>query len=693
MRALVSACVRGCLLLFLICLIAPLPAAALTRTFTVPFNPSWDASGATSGWGCGDVLPILRNGTFVTSFNGGLPTGSTVTNVKITMPMRRAGTMRASGDSNPAVTVSIGGEQIGGTNVVAGYYACPTVADLTPYPFDQPFPDGFAAFEMSGSNAMSVTVAGGTCPSWCGVTTEDDAFVTVELTYELPPPAEFAITSQAAEPERRVLISNVRKEYPYPHFQSIGGAIDAEVTTHLRARNQNGNFQSGLTVYMRVLDPPDSAPYMNQPGNVIAHAGDNDGGTAILDGHTVTQYSPGIYQATSGANGQVDFTVRMQAPFVAGDNYQIEASLDPSFPSGGTAKSGVLTAWKRVFIEKRRMLKNGLFLAQDASAGDTFIITRGNHWFGNQGNTEELSKSEKIVITHAPQLNRIDLNAGWYYETHTILSVEDLDNGEYRVNLGTKKGKQVIPEPLQHAYSIDTTDGRIGDAISKIDTLTLGPDDYFDAAPELAIGEAFLGAFTENIFLPDSTTPGAMVPVPFVEHSEQRLLQNLAEKWSSVVNPTLLPNHQLLVIASDNTATSTIGDATGLTIDQAGGDRTSSYVFRAAIAAQVSGKNTEARADRWAMKTVAHEIAHQWETNGTLWRPLYPTTTKDHCPSTTRVYDDPASYCLLASFDPNGAGAVEQRTNGIARFHLLPLGSGWHSEYLEIRRRPDPFVP
>ena len=592
----------------------------------------------------------------------------------------------AGGD--PIVTISIGSTVVEQSVIETLPAECASPSEVFQSPtFDQGLPGyikgGPNTFRLRIDNSYGIAMG--------------DYRTQIEVTWEPPPPAEFAITNNAAEEERRILISNVRTEYPYPHFQAVGGEKDAEVTSYLQARDPNtGNYSSGLTVYMRILDPPDSAPYMNQPGNVIAHDNDNHGAAAILDGPGITLHSPGVYQATSGTNGRVNFTLRMQPPFAAGNNYQIEASLNPGFPTGFTAKSGILTTWKRVFIEKRRMLKNGLFLAQDASAGDTYIITRGHAWRGDEGQNDYLSQGEKIVITHGPQINRVDLSSGWYYETHTILSVQDLGNDEYRVNLGTKQGKTVIPEPLQHAYAVDTTDGRIGDGISKIDALTLGPAEYFDAEPDLTTGEAFLAAFTENIFLPDSTTPGAMVPVPFIETGNQDILQNLAEKWSSVVHATLAPNHQLLVIASDNTEGSGAGDASGLTIDQAGAGRMSSFVFRRAIETLVSGGNNNAvlKEGRWAMKTAAHEIAHQWGTNGTIWQAQYPTTTtRDHCPPTTTVYNDPARYCLLASFDSNMAGSVAQRTNGIARFHLLPSGAGWHSEYLEIRRRPDPFVP
>lgn len=679
-------------LLIAICVGTSLPLMAATKIVQFPYLGDWTGNGNRGKWGCGGLLPLFQHGTFTVPFN--LPTGSKIYDVNITMSMRRSGGYVNPGDADPVVTVWVEGQQIGSPTVVPSYYGCPQVSDLHPYTFDRAFPTGFAANNVNGTNTLTFGVQApvGTCLYWegaCGVTTGDPV-MTMAVTYDPPPPAEFAITSQATEGERRILISNVRTSYAYPHFQSIGSR-DAEVTSYLRARDANGNFQPGVIVYLRIADPPDSAPYMNMPGNVIAHTNDNEGAAAILDGPGVTVHSPGVYQATSGANGQVDFTLRLQPPFIAGDNYQIEASSDPSFPGGDTAKSGILTAWKRVFIEKRRMLKNGLFLAQDAMAGDTFIVTLGNGWGGNQGN-DKLSKNEKIVITHAPQINRSDLNAGWYYETHTILSVQDLGTGEYRVNLGRKQGNQVIVEQLQHDYTTDT--GTIGDGISKIDTLTLGPAHYFDASAGLATGDAFLHAFTENIYLPDTTTPGAMVPVPFIETDLQPTLQDLAEKWSSVVvNGRLLPNHQLLVIGSDNDATpNSAGNAAGVTINQAGATRTSSYVFRNAISDQLTGNNT-ANEDAWAMKTAAHEIAHQWQTNSIIWQALDPTTTLDHCPHTTKVYDNPNVYCLLASFDSGTSGSVAERTNGIARFHLLPRGTGWHSEYLEIRRRADPFVP
>jgi hypothetical protein len=90
--------------------------------------------------------------------------------------------------------------------------------------------------------------------------------------------------------------------------------------------------------------------------------------------------------------------------------------------------------------------------------------------------------------------------------------------------------------------------------------------------------------------------------------------------------------------------------------------------------------------DAWAAKTAVHELAHEWKTDAVF------AGLGDHCPKATKTYNDSSLYCLLAANDM--AGAETQRANGVARFHMLPLpGGGWHSEYFEIRRQPDPFVP
>lgn len=672
----------------------------LTKTYEISLNPGW----ITNSWACGDYLSILQTGTFTATYQDTLPAGSKITGVNFTMPMRRAGLYSANQDANPAVAVSIDNTAFGAAQVVPDYLQCPTEADLVPYAFGGQFPQGFGAYQIGGTNSILMSVTGGTCPYWCGVSVgkfpafNDWRFATIDVTYIPPPPIEFQITNVSPESERRILISNARLEYAYPHFQAIG-AHDAEVYTSLTLRDAAGNPQTGASVYMRVIDPPDPAAYMNLaslPAGVKAAVNDNTGAQATIEGTGITETAPNshVYQVSSGAYGLVPFTLKLHPPFVAGDNYQVEASTDPTFPPSLSAKSGILAAWKRIFLEKRRMLRNGVLLAQNAAAGVSTIVVNGNHYLGNQSNNRTLRAGDRIVLVHAPQLDRSDALSGWYYEEHTIATVTAAGTN-FRVNLGTVQGKTTTPEFLQRSYH--GPDGRepgLADGVALLAGQTLSSSDYYDTSDSLVTG-LFPDAFTEYIFLSAIDLPGLGVPAPYISSSDEPLLQNLADKWSrsvsfdpfqqTLVNP---PNHQYLVIASDaadqNQPTRSTGQLNEVSTPAM---RISSYVFRKTIR-DVAGSNT-ATGDQWANKTEAHELGHQWLTNRGVWSS--PNPRNDHCPYTTMAYNSTTVYCLLG--DANPSTTETQRANGIAVFHMQFVNNVWHSEYLGIRRRSDPFRP
>jgi hypothetical protein len=603
--------------------------------------------------------------------------GSNWNYLKVRMPMQR----ELAGHANEFPTVSIAINGVAVPNPVTIWNAENCWLNLQTYEFGIASLPGYNAFGINTLSIYTTGYAGGP---------EAELIFTTE-------PHTFAFTLPPAATDK-LLIHKSGTTDDYPSLSQI-----PTLPTELPRYRFRGAVSSSTgasvesDVWLRVIDPADSAPYIPPelraandnkdpaPKGVLMAAGCADPTCRAAPG------DPLMVHAAPG--GRVEFDLEATGQF-AGDNYQIEASFDPDFTCATAganhadlcAHSGIVTAWKRVYIEKRRMLRNGLFLAQNANAGDTFLITRGSHWQGNRGKHDEVSKNENIVIVHAPQINRSDLNAGWYSETHTVLSVQDLGTGQFRVNLGRKQGNTIIPESLQHDYRIDGTDQNIGDAISNLNSISITANDVFDAPMDLVTGEAFRDSFTENVVLPDNTTPGANVPVPFLETGDQPTLQSLAEKWSSVfINGTLQPNRQLLIIGWDNEPGDGIGNAAGLTISELPG-RTSSYVFCNAIDHQLNGNNAS-DVSMWAKKTAAHEIAHQWRTNGS-WNLL------DHCPTTTKVWNDPTIYCLLAAYADPGAASLSQTMNGIARFHFLTLpGGGTHSEYLEIRKRPDPFVP
>ena len=513
-------------------------------------------------------------------------------------------------------------------------------------------------------------------------------------------PKKFAFDLVPAMPQKMII-------HPAASDRDLSGwQVQTGLTERprFRFRGAVSNDAAGTSlesdIWLRVVDPADPSLYMPthppndnrdpQPRGVLMPRSCADSSCRAAPGAPL--------RVRSSPGGVVEVELEGTDRY-AGDNYYLEASFDPSFTcaTSGTeganacARSGLVTAWKRVFIEKRRALKNGLFLAEDANAGDSYIITRGNRWRGNRKRTDAIAKNETIIIVHAPQLDRTDVDAGWYAETHTVLSVEHLSGDSYRVNLGSKQGNTTVVESLEHDYRVESFDRRIGDAVSKLDGPQLTPADLNDASMTLVTGEAFLDAFTENVILPDQTTSDAAAFVPYVATAEESLLQNLAEKWSSVVNGTLAPNHQLLIIASTNSEDPMKKDGAGLTITHLP-TRTSSWVFKQNVAIRLKAESglrgdDSALVEMWALKTSAHEIAHQWRANE-YWN------SADHCPTDTKTWNDPSAYCLLAGHSDAGAGLVSQRTNGIARFHIITLPGGEvNSEYLGIRRRPDPFVP
>jgi hypothetical protein len=301
-----------------------------------------------------------------------------------------------------------------------------------------------------------------------------------------------------------------------------------------------------------------------------------------------------------------------------------------------------------------------------------------------------VSRNDRIVLVHSPDTTRLDLGIGWYTEEHTVLDVQQVSGtDEFIVSLGTRQGQTITPEMLQHDYHPDSFDREVGDAIARLDAQTLSAADYFDAADDLVMNSVFPESFVQYIMLDTISIPGLNVPLPHITTGDQQRLQHLADRWCSVASPTpagsrTLANHQLLLVVDNDAAVYPASTDAGLTISQVPAE-TSSFVFRGTI--DDIARNRRANPEAWAMKTAAHELAHQWDPEKGLGAGVH------HCPKETTVYDNSAIYCLLAEQDIDRSEA--QRANGIARFHLIeiPNTNIWHSEYLEIRQHPDPFLP
>jgi hypothetical protein len=532
----------------------------------------------------------------------------------------------------------------------------------------------------------------GSDPNWAGFGWE---YVDVTVHYEPPRVVQFDVTNETPELQRRMVIHNSRSNYPYPSVNQVATSDIERPQYTISGHVTSGSHGVEADLWLRVLDPADPSPYL--PSD-MQHENDNmdtkPRGTLLAISCAAPCLPSDTIQVHTTADGA--FSVRLEGTDrYAGDNYMIEAGDDAEFSctSGGPARSnicarsGTITAWKRIFVEKQKMLRNGISLTADAHPSDTSIRVADNHYGGNQGRHGRIGKGDRIVLVHGSALDRRNLSVGSYYEEHTVESVSAVHGTkDYVVSLGTKIGNLVTAEHLAHEFGRDPSSLDVpflADSISALVGTNLSTADWFDASDDL-FSNVFAEAFTEYVILPDR--PSGFVPVANFGNTNEPDLQAFANKWSASVGTDgdTPPNHQLLLIADSDHGTAP--DA-GMTVTQVRG-QASSWVWRGTIETQVTisgNPNAGQDPNLWAAKNTAHELAHQWKTD-TMFNLV------DHCPATTKAYNDSSLYCLLAN---NSTGGAEtQRGNGIARFHLLPLpGGGWHSEYFEIRRRLDPFLP
>ena len=172
---------------------------------------------------------------------------------------------------------------------------------------------------------------------------------------------------------KRVLLSNAVSGYPYPtQFQNVDRVIELK-----------GEAWYGVPIHLRLIDPPDLAPYApdggwNPSGDPDPPDGPYEGNDNVVWGWaggedyglSVSPTGPWYESlfATPGADNTYTYYLKVP-PDVSGENFQVEITkCDP----GGTVlqdqvvgMSGVYTSWKRIFVERDKMFRKGGVLAED----------------------------------------------------------------------------------------------------------------------------------------------------------------------------------------------------------------------------------------------------------------------------------------------------------------------------------------
>ena len=166
----------------------------------------------------------------------------------------------------------------------------------------------------------------------------------------------------------KVLISNLVSGIPYP---SSNQTADAQIRIDITASVANAR------VYLRVIDPADTAAYV-QPVSCGSSSGCDCGIAGQMcdnkDAYNNFGFGSGSPYAKTAyvdmVSGQGSIILHTTAQY-AGDNYQVQASyqsLSATTPVTNAhikAQSGIITAWKRVFVERDRMFRKGGLLFAD----------------------------------------------------------------------------------------------------------------------------------------------------------------------------------------------------------------------------------------------------------------------------------------------------------------------------------------
>ncbi|PYQ52248.1 MAG: hypothetical protein DMF59_05370 [Acidobacteria bacterium] len=541
-----------------------------------------------------------------------------------------------------------------------------------------------APYYRGGTNVITVIEQPtGTCSGYI-----EDVRVTLYY-YDSLPSVTFDISATTPEEQRRVLMHRWRTETDYPYFSSFqdaAGATDTDRDGHISitatVRDAGGAVLPNFDMLVRVVDPPDPSTYVPTGMSV---RGDNPYGTALftMPVYGETQYS--WQQVTTDVNGRISLVYPMSSR-VAGDNVQIEASgiylpyistAPRCTPALGCYTSGIITNWRRVYIERDRMFRAGTFLTQDAAQSATTLNVEDITPFRSASANNPIS----AIVIHGSSPSAT--NPQNYMEAVNVKKASG--------------GKLTLTTGLQHAYQFararDYPTMLAGDAIgvyaSANDVFPTYLDQAIDyyAARSCPSPPACDSLYTDFVTVSEGTVflfpPVAANPVPFLPFAKTcALLDYCAEVAQRFFDNRSAGNtkagHQHFIAvttySSDPTRQSGTAGITCKDNDQQCGSHTGTiFVFNGEI--ELAGQAFP----NVLREAAAHELAHTFDVN----QPAFATPggTLGHC---ANMASDPlAGKCLM-----NTSRTDAEKADGRISFHNNPWTT---SEYMRIRARPDPI--
>lgn len=633
--------------------------------------------------------PVLHHGKFVDP----VPLGSVVTKIEVTLwaggwagPPEAIGVAFWRQNSlDPATQI---GEPVPFASPLLTCHEPPPQVVPTFHFVSETYPAGFPNYAYRDkhpgvANFITVQRIGG---SFYGLAVEG---AEIKIHYEPPPRIEF-VTTFADAKHRRILLHNYRNDPVYP-FSSPYQESDSSIVVHARVLKANGDPLPNQRIYFRLLDPPDTAPYMLNRGTWD-------------DNHTPLLQQKGklsVYETTSDAAGVVSTTLTVP-DHIAGNNYVVEAGFTDELLENQVPcelldcfRSFEFTTWKRIYLEHDAMFRQGSLLWADSGATappqipndpdrtrSLYVTDRG-----------QFGRNDSVMVVHAPRLDGIGSPES-YSETRTVQRVE-------RMPMAPKGGGRIILDrPLQgDYYAQDSGDSRLGDGVGVVGPVD-SPSDWTLMANTLFLSP-FTQAFVEYVHLPlnwterppgsqaGSADPVALVPyVHVLDAGIDGLTRSrqYALKWFS---NAATPNHQHL-IGADSPANGLDRGAT-----QAGNGLNGTnvtYIYTGLI----DGRHHSYADFALNGEVTFHELSHQWHVDEFELGPpdsehclefMWPTTdlSCSMVPNLGREVIAPGVDAACTST------VCDEWFDGRVGFHVIFDGFGnVRSEFSDIRRRPEP---
>lgn len=240
--------------------------------------------------------------------------------------------------------------------------------------------------------------------------------------------------------EGRVLISALHGGGFYTDYQIGDAQVKIEVLLPMS--------YVGQTVYFRLVTPDadDLSEYEpgnnNDPGDNLGNSGSLSQNQAVVQDNE--RYVDGVAKAVAEVTLGIDH--------ISGDDYQVEASLSPSFDK--TYKTARMFGWKRIYVEYDQMYRKGATLTQqyrlDLDDEDNDVL--------QVDNTSDFEVGDEIIVFTNKGKEYTDLFV--IAKTNSTLIITDLNASihEYGgVRLASDNSVyQVSRQYLTQAYGANT---------------------------------------------------------------------------------------------------------------------------------------------------------------------------------------------------------------------------------------------